>query len=215
MLYKYLCEHYKKDEPIFLSDISIPGMSEESIRYHLKKLADNGKICRFDAGIYYFPSTDLFGEPSVLAVEIVAIHKYIARQGKRMGFYSGYTLANRMHLSTQVPYVEEITSNNAPAAVREVVIQGHKYVLRKPLVEVTNENAPVLEFLECLKDIDKCAEEDMKTCGEFLSEYVKLYDITKEMVDKYIGFYPLKVYKALYETEVKFPNEKLQISARG
>ena len=36
---------------------------------------------------------------------------------KRIGYYSGHTLANRMGLSTQIPFTKEITSNLAPAPV--------------------------------------------------------------------------------------------------
>ena len=46
MLLDYLVKNYEKGEPIFLADISIEGMSEENIRYHLKKLTDAGVICR-------------------------------------------------------------------------------------------------------------------------------------------------------------------------
>ena len=53
MLLDYLIENYEKGEPIFFTDIAIDGMSDENIRYHLKKLTDDGVICRFDSGIYY------------------------------------------------------------------------------------------------------------------------------------------------------------------
>ena len=148
VLLDYLVKNYEKGEPIFLADISIEGMSEENIRYHLKKLTDAGVICRFEAGIYYLPKKNIFGENSVISAETVATHKYILRQGKRVGFYSGYTLANRLGLSTQMPFKEEIISNYAPALVREVSIKNRKYVIRKPVVEVTEENAYVLQFLD-------------------------------------------------------------------
>ena len=45
MLLDYLIENYEKGEPIFLTDIAIDGMSDENIRYHLKKLTDDGVIC--------------------------------------------------------------------------------------------------------------------------------------------------------------------------
>ena len=44
----YIVQNYKDGEPIFLTDISIEGMSEENIRYHLKRLTDIGKIYRFE-----------------------------------------------------------------------------------------------------------------------------------------------------------------------
>lgn len=66
MLYKYLTENYAQGEPIFAGDIAIPGLSEENLRYHLKRLTDDGILCRFEAGIYYFLRTDIFGEKMAL-----------------------------------------------------------------------------------------------------------------------------------------------------
>ena len=111
MLYEYLKENYIPGEPIFTGDIDIPGMTEENLRYHLKKLTDSGIICRFEPGVYYFPKTDIFGEQMTLSADTVAVHKYIMRRGKRVGYYSGHTLANHMGLSTQVPFTQEINSN--------------------------------------------------------------------------------------------------------
>ena len=179
-------------------------MSEENIRYHLKKLTDDGVICRFESGIYYLPKRNILGEYSKLSAETVAIHKYILRHGKRVGFYSGYTLANQLGLSTQVPFKEEITSNYAPAQVREIKIKDRKYIIRRPVIPVTEENAYTLQFLDCLKDIDKSAEEDMKNCGIILTQFAQKHNITKEKVDQLLGYYPLKVYKAIYETGVNY-----------
>jgi predicted transcriptional regulator of viral defense system len=204
MLFDYLIENYEKGEPIFLTDIHIEGMTEENIRYHLKKLTDDGVIGRFESGIYYLPKMNIFGEKSVLSAETVALHKYVLRKGKRVGFYSGYTLANRLGLSTQVPFKEEITSNYAPAQVREISIKNRKYVIRRPAIEITEENAYVLQLLDCLKDIDKSAQEDMKVCGKILSQYAKEHRITKEQVDQLLEYYPIKIYKAIYETGVEY-----------
>lgn len=200
MLYEYLIGRYDIGEPIFLSDVKIEGISEENLRYHFKKLVDNGIICRFDAGVYYFPKINMLGERSDISVDTVIRHKYINRKGSRVGFYSGYALANRMGLTTQVPFMEEITSNYAPAPVRELVIKNRRFIIRRPPVVINKENIFVLQMLECLKDIDRCAEEDKESCGRILSEYVKEHGITRDMIDKYIGSYPLKIYKALYET---------------
>ena len=139
-----------------------------------------------------------------LSAETVAIHKYIQRRGKRVGYYSGYTLANRMGLSTQVPFTIEITSNYAPALVRELTIKNRKYIIRRPVAEVTEENVAVLQFLDCLKDIEKCAEEEMDVCGKILSKYAKQNNITKQKIDEFIEEYPVTIYKAIYETGVEY-----------
>lgn len=204
MLYEYLKENYTDGEPIFANDIVIPDMTEENLRYHFKKLTDEGILCRFEPGVYYFPKTGILGGKMQLSAETVALHKYILRKGKRVGYYSGYTLANRMGLSTQVPFVEEITSNYAPAPVRELTIKNRKYIIRRPVTEVTEENVKVLQFLDCLKDVDKCAEEELQECGRILSQYAMEQGITKGMVDQFIENYPIKIYKAIYETGVAY-----------
>lgn len=209
MLYEYLKENYEPGEPIFSGDIEIPGLSEENLRYHLKKLTDDGIISRFEAGVYYFPKKDILGERMSLSAETVATHKYIKRRGKRVGYYSGFTLANRMGLSTQVPFTVEITSNYAPAQVRELTIKNRKFIIRRPVVEVTEDNVTVLQFLDCLKDIENCAEEELDVCGRILSEYARHNAITKKRIDEFIANYPVKIYKAIYETGVEY------VSARG
>ena len=209
VLYKYLTENYEQGEPIFAGDISIPGLSEENLRYHLKRLTDDGILCRFEAGIYYFPRKDIFGEKMALTADMVVLHKYVRRRGKRVGYYSGYTLANRMGLSTQVPLKEEITSNYAPAQVRELTIKSRKYILRRPVVEVTDENVAVLQFLDCLKDLEKCAEEEPEVCGRILTGYAREHALTKAVVDRFLANYPLKIYKAIYETGVDFRRNAL------
>ena len=59
-LYQYLTENYKENEPFFLSDIQIEGMTGNNIRQQLKKLTDAEKVKRFDKGIYYLPKKSIF-----------------------------------------------------------------------------------------------------------------------------------------------------------
>lgn len=58
-LYQYLTENYKENEPFFLSDIQIEGMTGNNIRQQLKKLTDAEKVKRFDKGIYYLPNVPI------------------------------------------------------------------------------------------------------------------------------------------------------------
>ena len=49
----------------------------ENIRYHLKKLTDDGVICRFESGVYYIPKINIFGEQSSLSAETVALQENV------------------------------------------------------------------------------------------------------------------------------------------
>lgn len=204
MLLNYLKENYNTGEPIFTTDIKIPNLSEKNLRYHLRKLTEDGIICRFEPGVYYFPKTNIFGEKMELSPDTVAFHKYISKDGKRIGYYSGYTLANKLGLSTQIPFIQEIVSNNAPAPYREIIIGDRQFILRRPSTEITDKNVYTLQLLDCLKDIDKCAEESMLYCGEVLTSFAIKHQITKDMINEVIEQYPIKIYKSIYDTEVKY-----------
>ena len=151
MLYGYLIENFKPYEPIFTADIDI-DMVGNSLRPKLKELCDSGKLCRYEAGVYYLPGKMKLKGLTPISASAVARSRYVNRRGKVRGYYSGYTFANQIGLSLQVPYVQEIVTNEASAKVREIDIKGQKFIIRKPKAEVTEENVYTLQFLDFLSD---------------------------------------------------------------
>lgn len=202
MLSEYIKENYKPGEPIFLQDIKIAGMSDANIRQKIKKLTENGEVVRYEQGIYYVPMRSKLKGEAVLAPDIVARYKYISRMGRIMGYYAGHTLANKMGISTQVPVKEEITSNNMAAIVREVSVGNRVYVVRKAPVEVNEGNHIVLQLLELLKDIDEYSD-DEQIAREQIVGYIRKFQIKRGTVDQYISYFPLKVYKSIYEMRLE------------
>lgn len=198
MLFEYIKENYEPGEPIFLQDIKIDGMSDTNIRQRFKKLTEAGEVLRYEQGVYYIPKKSRLKGTAALAPDIVARYKYISRLGRIMGYYAGHTLANKMGISTQVPVKEEITSNNMAAIVREVSVGNRVYVVRKAPVEVNESNHVVLQMLELLKDIDEYSD-DEQDARQHVADYIRRFQITRDAVDQYIGYFPLKVYKSIYE----------------
>ena len=84
------------------------------------------------------------------------------------------------------------------------MIKNRPYIIRRPVAEVTEENVSVLQFLDCLKDIEKSSEIELETCGRILTEYARRNVITKKRIDQFIAKYPVKIYKAIYETGVEY-----------
>ena len=111
-----------------------------------------------------------------------------------------------MGLSKQVLLTQEISSNFAPVLVRKMTIKNRQYIIRKPVVQITEENAPLLQLLACLKDIEKCTELEPQKCGKILEEFARKNAITNRKIDKFIKKYPFKIYKAIYETGVNIPS---------
>ncbi|SEG05311.1 DUF6088 family protein [Lachnospira multipara] len=203
MLYGYLIENFKPYEPIFTVDIDI-DMVGNSLRPKLKELCDSGKLCRYEAGVYYLPGKMKLKGLTLISASAVARSKYVNRRGKVRGYYSGYTFANQIGLSLQVPYVQEIVTNEASAKVREIDIKGQKFIIRKPKAEVTEENVYTLQFLDFLSDIDKYLDGRSENILDKLEKLIKDENITKELIDTYISLYPTRIYKNLYETGVVY-----------
>jgi len=198
MLLEYLKENYKTNEPIFMVDINLP-VSDTNLRQMFKVLCDKGQIDRYDKGIYYLKSKTRLKGVSSLSARQVAKYKYISNKDSIKGYYSGYTFANQLGLTMQVPYVLEIVTNNTSAKYRKVEIKDRSFILRKPYVKINNDNYYILQLLDLLKDFDKYVDEDIQYTSKRLIEYIKEKNIKQNEVDKYIGLYPDRIYKVIYE----------------
>lgn len=201
MLLEYLQEKYKVNEPIFVSDIDLP-VTDTNLRQMFKVLCDSGKITRYDTGIYYMRGTSRLKGGTDLSASEVARYKYISRNNQVNGYYSGYTFANQLGLTTQVPIMIEIVSNQASAKCREVSVRNQKIMLRKPRTKITKENCSILQLLDLLKDFEQYVDEDMDRAAVRISAYVKELGMRRVEIDKYIGFYPDRIYKYIYETRL-------------
>ncbi len=202
MLSEYIKEHYEPGEPIFLHDIKIDGVSDANIRQRIGRLTAAGELIRYEQGVYYMPKRSRLKGMAVLAPDTVARYKYISRMGRIMGYYAGHTLANKLGISMQVPVKEEITSNNMAAIVREVSVGDRVYIVRKAPVEVNRDNHIVLQLLELLKDIEEYSD-DEQAARQQIVDYIGRFQITREAVDQYIIYFPLKVYKSIYEMRLE------------
>ncbi|MCI9143179.1 MAG: hypothetical protein HFH87_11260, partial [Lachnospiraceae bacterium] len=115
MLYDFLLQNYVAGEPIFISDIQVTGISEVNLRQQFKNLTDSGKLMRYESGIYYIPPKSRLNGAGGPSPDRVAYCKYISRRNLVEGYYSGFTFANQLGLSAQVPRKVEIVSNNIAA----------------------------------------------------------------------------------------------------
>lgn len=199
MLYDFILQNYRSGEPIFETDILIEGVSVEDREKQLEHLVAYAKLMKYATGIYYIPEENNLGEKSALCPDVVARNQYIFRRGRRIGYYGGHTLANQMGLSSQVPIKEEFVSNEARKSEEEVSFGKRIYIVRKPPVEVTEENYRVLQLLEALKDFEECADESIPIATAQITYYIKKNKVSKENVNDYLSYFPPKVYDNIRE----------------
>lgn len=216
-LYDYILENFKKDEPFFVSELNMPGSTKNNIRQALKVLCDKGLAIRYDTGIYYIPKDSPQSEnqlktelnkittpPAPFSSTDIAEKKYIFDKGEYFGYYTGFVFANAMYLTTQVPFVREIASNNSGGIKRKIEIAGTKFILKEPRTTVTSENHKILQLLDLLNEyefyMDYDNDEDF--IKDNLLSYIKKMNIPRDIFNSYLEYYPDSIYKTLYKLEV-------------
>ena len=99
MVYDYIIRNYKEGEPIFFADLLIESISKPAVSQQLKTLCNNGKLVKYDTGVYYIPKKTLLTSSIGPSADIVAKYRFISRGGKIDGFYEGNTFANQIGIS--------------------------------------------------------------------------------------------------------------------
>lgn len=210
-LYEYLLDNYKENEPIFLADLQVDGMTRTNVRQQIKKLTDTGKVKRFGNGIYFLPKKTIFKSGSQLAPEKVLECKYLRDKDERCGYVSGLMFFNQMGLTTQVPMMYEVVSNKATNDYRETSLAKSRVIVRKPKVPVTEKNYKALQFLDMLKDVDVYSEVTGKPLQDRLYRYMDDANLSISEMEPYFAYYPDKLYKNLVETRVIYKDMEEEI----
>ena len=198
-VYRYIENNYRSNEPIFLSELNIPGMKAVSVRQQMKKLTESGQLKRFDTGIYYIPKKSMFRSGSTLSVDEVIRRKYLADGENCCGYVGGILFANQLGLTTQVPAVYEIYTNKATTEYRETELANLRVILRKPYCTIDEKNATTLQFLDLLKEIVDVSEVDGEELTNRLIGYMKKKNIGFESMRPFLPYYPERIYKNMYE----------------
>ncbi len=198
-VYNYLEKNYDPNEPIFLSDLNIPDIKPVSLRQQLKKLTGDGRLRRFDTGIYYIPKKSMFCFGSALSINDVIRKKYLTDNTGQCGYLSGMMFANQLGITTQVPAVYEVYTNKATTDYRDTTLGDMRIILRRPYVEVNDDNASALQFLDLMKEVSEIAELEGKKLTDRLLEYMRKKELSFNTLQQYFQYYPDKIYKNMYE----------------
>jgi hypothetical protein len=182
MLKSYLLENYGYNEPIFLNDLKIEGLSENAVRQSVKRLVAKGFLERYDNGIYYIPKAGGLLEKSYLDPLLVIMRKYVMNKYETYGYITGLSFVNQLGLTTQMPAVIEIVTNTEATNGRTVMVGSQKVRVKKSAVPVSNNNAELLQLLDCIVQAEKYTELSMERTIEIMSAYVKGKSFTREQL---------------------------------
>lgn len=187
---------FKPNTPIFLSDLENANIiSGDALRKSFSRMAKTGALRRFQKGIYYIPEKTIFGESSLHPADVIR-RKYLSDDNNQYGVLTGLALLNKWGLTTQVPNVIEISTNNETNRKRQVLVGGQAVILRRSRTPITNENGTLIEFLEALSSIDFNNVEQLN----YLCNYLKSQSFSRSLLDQALIAYPKKIYQELVES---------------
>ena len=112
----------------------------------LSKFVADGYLRKLSKGRFYKPKVTEFGELPPDTYQIVK--DLLVKEGKLIGYITGYSAFNDLMLTTQVPAVLQIGMRREKKAVVRGIYRIH---FIKQENTITKENVPLLRLLDCLR----------------------------------------------------------------
>ncbi|MDR0866194.1 MAG: DUF6088 family protein [Candidatus Symbiothrix sp.] len=127
-------------------DFPLPVEKQNTVTKVLNNMAAAGQIRRLSKGRFYKPQMSKFGELPPDTFQIVK--DLIEKNGKTIGYLTGYSIFNKFGLTTQVPVALQIATRKE----KKPVVRGNyriSFIIQSNTI--TKENVPALQLLDCLR----------------------------------------------------------------
>lgn len=179
MLKAYLMENYGYNEPIFINELSIDGLSQNAVRQSVKRLTAIGFLERYDNGIYYIPRFDgLLGKSYLDPTEVI-MRKYVENKSDKYGYVTGLSFANQLGLTTQMPAMIEIVTNRESTNGRIITLGNQRVRVKSSPIIVSESNAELLQLLDSVGQAERYTELTIKETIDKLILYIRKKQFTK------------------------------------
>jgi hypothetical protein len=193
------------------TDFMAEDIKPDTIIKALNRMASAGKISKLSKGKFYKPKSTVFGTIGPNEREIVKDLLY--ENGKPIGYLTGYSIFNRLALTTQVSAVIQIGANT----VRPAFKRGfYRISFIRQKNEITKENIPLLQILDSIRYIKKIPDSPVESsCKRFVSILKKLTDNEKNMIVGLAEKYPRSTRALLGALFEEIGAEKLTVPLKN
>jgi hypothetical protein len=171
------------------ADLGIAKEEYQTAAKALERLQTDGNIKKISKGIFYKPEQTVFGELKPDYSE--QLRTYLYENGKRVAYETGFSLYNRMGLTTQMAFRVKIASRGKRISINRGAIKADSV---KSYTEVTETNYEILGFLDDIKDSKRIPDCPISQAVKVLSGKIKTLN-EKQIADliKYALLYPPRV----------------------
>lgn len=178
-----------ESQPFGYADLGIETTNFYSAAKALERMQQKGTIKKISKGVFYIPRKTIFGELGPDSNGI--LERYLFENGKRVAYETGFSLYNRLGLTTQMAFKIKVATKGNPI---KIDIGTLKVSSVKSYVAVTDQNYQLLGFLDALKDIKRIPDCSVLQAVKRMSFLIK--DLTakeKNELIQYALFYPARV----------------------
>ncbi len=201
-LVKCLKNQYGENTPIFFEDIAnvCSGYTRGRVYQLIDAAMNSGLLAKAGYDCYYIPTTTPFGK-SLLNPRKVIEKKYISNKGEVYGFYTGLELLNSFGITTQMPNVIEVFTNNEATKSRRVTINNQTVIVKRARTTINNSNYKEMMLLELFNLADVRSIDARAT--QKIVDYMKQNNISIQGIMKYAKFVPARAIKNFMSSEVQ------------
>jgi len=128
------------------NDFGVEASKQPTVNRILNNMVAAGKIRRLSKGRFYKPRITQFGELQPDTYQIVK--DLIEKNGKTIGYLTGYSAFNQLGLTTQVPATLQIGRAKEKNPIKRGI---YRISFIKQLNSINKANTPLLRLLDCLR----------------------------------------------------------------
>lgn len=171
------------------ADLGIAKEEYQTAAKVLERLQTKGIIKKISKGVFYKPKQTVFGELKPDYTE--QLRPYLFENGKRIAYETGFSLYNRLGLTTQMAFRIKIASRGKRISINRGALKADAV---KSYAEVTEANYELLGFLDAIKDVKKIPDCTVSKAVKIISSKINNLNEkqTTELI-KYALLYPPRV----------------------
>ena len=146
------------------ADFSTDVNQKEAVIKALNRMVASGKIAKLSKGKYYKPETTPFGK--LIPDQKQVVKDLLEENGKITGYLTGYSIYNKLGLTTQVSNTIQIGKNEVRSSFKREL---YTIAFVKQKNTITKENIPLLQMLDAIRYIKKIPDAGVESsCKRFL-----------------------------------------------
>jgi hypothetical protein len=171
------------------ADLGIAKEEYRAAAKALERLQGKGVIKKLSKGIFYKPEKTVFGELQPETSE--QLRPYLYENGQRIAYVTGFSLYNKMGLTTQMAFRIKIASQKKRIYLNRGPLKGDAI---KSYAAVTEANYQLLGLLDALKDIKRIPDCPAGQAVQIMSGNIRQLD-EQQISDilQYALLYPPRV----------------------